>query len=110
MNYFCGEEIFRNVEVGVHDFKSSNSLKLLNLLYDVTVYRAIKLFVHWIDILVFIVYITLSKTFSSFALLTWIKLSINLERSIKWSIHYDSDVISVVDNGPGSKIEFNRLP
>lgn len=101
-------EIFRNVEVGVHDFSLANSFKLLNLFYDIIVcHCAIKLFINWIEILVFTVYITLSKTFSSFALLTWIKLSINLEHYIKWSIHYNSDVIS--DNGSGSKIEFNRL-
>lgn len=73
-------------------------------------YVIVQLFIHWIEILVFAVYIALSKTFSSFALLTWIKLSINLEHSIKWSIHYNADIISVVDKGPGSKIEFNRLP
>lgn len=104
-------EIFRNIEVGPHNFRSANSFKLLSLLYNIIVcHCAIKLFIHWIEILVFTVYITFSKTFASFALLTWIKLSINLEHSIKWSIHYNSDVILVVDNGSGSKIEFNRLP
>lgn len=93
-----GGGLFGNIEVGPHEFMSANFFKLLNLLYDIIV-CAIKLFILWIEILVFTVYITFSKTFSSFALLTWIKLSINLEHSIKWSIHYNFDVISVVDNG-----------